>query len=106
MSLPVSLDSVLLTVFLDGGRWMELILGSVCLDDDVLSQINIHMVNKTSLYWVFQCSCDTSTVHTFFYNSSLQADSLLWRQNDTITFINSMNRYYYTTAQFHRLGLD
>ncbi len=50
MSLPVSLDSVLLTVFLDGGRWMELILGSVCLDDDVLSQINIHMVNKTSLY--------------------------------------------------------
>ncbi len=46
MSLPVSLDSVILTVFLDGGRCMELILGSVCLDDDVLSQMNTHMVNK------------------------------------------------------------
>jgi len=28
-SFPVSLDSDLLTVFLDGGRWTELILGSV-----------------------------------------------------------------------------
>lgn len=59
MSLPVSLDSDLLTVFLDGGRWTELILGSVWLDDDVLFTYE-HTVNKQK---VFEYSCAKSTVH-------------------------------------------
>lgn len=46
MSLAVSFDSDLLTVFLDGGRWMELILGSVWQDDDVLSQMNTQRINR------------------------------------------------------------
>lgn len=75
MSLPVSLDSDLLTVFLDGGRWTELILGSVWMDDDddVLFTYE-HTVKKQK---VFEYSCANSTVHTFFYHNSWQADSLL-----------------------------